>query len=124
LEFSDEDAKALLEERLSNPNLPNLVSNGKVRILGYALRKMLVRNKPPVYFIGYFPKNAIYDFAWDIETALEACQALARRKKSVEPKEDIGFARINGESLLECFKSNGFDEWGIKPEAIYTVNYG
>lgn len=131
--MSDEEFMTYLEEKFSEIGLPNLrvVRNGKVRILGFALRRMLQvagerdRWKAPRYYIGYAKDGLnvdIYDFAWSVPEIQERCHFVAKKKRVTDLKL-IGFGKINGKSLLESSYAGNLHKTVIRPEVFYESAY-
>jgi hypothetical protein len=112
-----------LTATFAKPTLPSLFRNGKARILGFALKKMLAADRAPRYFIGYVPKMAIYDFAFAEADLQAALHFVVRTKRVRNLKAEVGFGRINGESLLNACKAGGLTASKIKAEHIYESAY-
>lgn len=122
--MNDEESIEYLEQKMAEPSQFAIVRNGKVRILGFALRRMQQVGKAPIYYIG-FSRNGveadIYDFAWSIEEILERAR-FVEKKKHCDPKQ-VGFNKINGQSLFDACENGGLFRKQILPQHFYEAKY-
>lgn len=121
--MSDEESMAYFRKRLDAVKLDNwkgtpIVKDGKVRVLGLALQKMLVKGAP-VYYVALDDgkRIKIYDLEYDVDGLLESCRKVVRIKR-VDP-HNVGFNMINGQSFMEACLSAGIRT----PEKIRAANF-
>ena len=122
--MNDQEALDFFNNALKSPttSLP-IVVNGKVRVLGLAMQKMLVKG-PPIYYVGLEidGRIKIYDLEYDIDGLLVSCRKVARVKR-VDPKR-VGYNRINGVSLLAaCRQARLTSPRDIRPAIFYDFPY-